>query len=218
MLDGLRAWWRGLRHLNQQGYLYIWANVLWALLSLPIVTAPAAWAGLVRMSTLAHTTPTASVSDFWQGFRENLRQGVALGVLNILIVMVNISNLQAYREQTGGLFALLRAIWLLTLAVWFAVQFYLWPIYYQMERPTIRGALRNAVVMLLLNPAFTLGLWIGVVLVLLFSLLFFPAWLLLTGGALAAIATGAALDRLEAAGFSQRQEVFGAGGEDASGI
>ena len=201
MFSGLRAWWRGLRHLNQQGYIYIWANLLWAALSLPIVTAPAAWAGLVRMSTLAHTTPTANVHDFWQGFRENLRPGLALGVLNAVIVIVNVSNFQAYREQTGGLMVLLRAVWLLTLAVWFAVQFYLWPIYYQMEQPTIRGAMRNATVMVLLNPAFTLGLWVGVVVVLIFSILFFPAWLLLTGGALAAIATGAVLDRLEAAGY-----------------
>ncbi len=201
MIAGLRVWWRALRHLNEQGYIYVWANLLWAVLSLPIITAPAAWAGLVRMSMVAHTTPTASIHDFWQGFRDNLRPGILLGLLNIVIIVVNVSNLQAYREQSGVLLVLLRMVWLLTLVLWFAVQFYSWPLYYQMEHPGIVAAMRNAVVMILVNPTFTLGLWLGVTLVVIFSLIFFPAWLLLTGGALAAIATSAVLDRLEAADY-----------------
>jgi len=206
VVAGLRAWLRGLRHLNEQGYIYIWANLFWAALSLPVITAPAAWAGLVRMSTLAHTTPTASVGDFWQGFRENLRRGMLLGLLNVVVIVVNISNIQSYREQPGMVLVLLRAVWLVTLALWFAIQFYMWPIYYQMTQPSVTGALRNAAVMILLNPGFTLGLWLGVMLVVVLSTILFPAWLLLTGGALAAIATSAVLDRLEAAGHHARVE------------
>jgi uncharacterized membrane protein YesL len=213
MMAGLRAWLRALRHLNQQGYIYVWANVLWAALSLPVITAPAAWAGLVRMSRLSYTTPTANVNDFWQGFRENFRQGLALGLLNVVIVVVNISNLQAYREEAG---ALLRAVWLLTLFIWFAVQFYLWPIYYAMAKPSLTGAMRNAVVMLMLNPGFTLGVWFGIAVIVIFSMIFFPAWLLVTGGALAAIANSAVLDRLAAAGFVQKPG--GTGEEEVSGL
>jgi len=201
MIAGLGAWWRGLRHLEHRGYIYIWANVLWVLLSLPILTAPAAWAGLIRLSHAAHTGPTADIRDFWDGFRENLKRGAVLAVLNLAVVVVNVTNLLAYREQTGLVAASLRIAWMLILALWFGVQFYMWPLFYEMREPSVRGAMRNAAVMILLNPGFTMGLWLGVALILVASTVLVAAWLLLTGGALAAIATSAVLDRLEAAGL-----------------
>ncbi len=204
MVDGVRALGRALRHVNHRGYIYIWANIAWVALTLPVVTAPAAWAGLVRMSQSAYTTPTADFQDFWAGFRENLGRGVLISLLNLAVVGVNLSNLQAYRTQVG--FDLLRVIWLGTLVIWFGAQFYMWPIFYRMERPTLTGSMRNAMVMMLLNPGFTLVVWMGITLIIILSTLLFPAWVLLTGGTLAAIANSAVLDRLEAAGFAVRQE------------
>jgi hypothetical protein len=77
----------------------------------------------------------------------------------------------------------------------------MWPLFYRMEHPTLIRSMRNAVVMMFLNPLFTMAIWIGVALIVFLSTVLFPAWILLTGGALAAIANGAVLDRLEAAGF-----------------
>lgn len=201
MAAGLRAYWRGLRHVNHRGYIYIWANVMWAALSLPIVTAPAAWAGLVRMSQSAYMTPTADIRDFWAGFRENLKRGAVMSLLNVAVIVVNVTNLQAYHAQAGAGFDALRAIWLLALVIWFGIQFYMWPIFYRMEQPTLVGSLRNAAVMMLLNPGFTIVVWIGVILIVILSTILFPAWGLLTGGTLAAIANSAVLDRLEATGL-----------------
>jgi hypothetical protein len=59
--------------------------------------------------------------------------------------------------------------------------------------------------MILLNPLFTLGLWLGVALILAFSMVFFIAWVLLTAGALAAVANSAVLNRLGAAGYTPGQ-------------
>jgi hypothetical protein len=69
-----------------------------------------------------------------------------------------------------------------------------------METPTLVGAFRNAAVMILLNPFFTLGVWLGVIVVVVLSTAFPAAWFLLTGAALAAIANSAVQDRLRAAG------------------
>jgi len=201
MIAGLGVCWRGLRHLNQRGYIYIWANVLWVLLSLPILTAPAAWAGLNKMSHQAYTQTSADLTDFWDGFRENLKRGFVMAVLNIVIIGVNLSNLTAYQNQSGLIFLALRWIWILLLLFWVTLQFYMWPLFYEMKEPTLRGALRNALVMMMLNPGFTLGLWIGTGLIIVFSTVLVAAWLLLTGGALASIATGAVLDRLASKGL-----------------
>jgi uncharacterized membrane protein YesL len=203
MLAALRVLWRALRHLNHRGYVYVWANLLWFALSLPLITAPAAWAGLVKMSRTAYTTPSGDLNDFLEGFRENLRRGALMAVLNVVIVGLNVANFLAYQNQTDPTAYVLRGAWLLILATWFALQFYMWPLLYEMKEPSLAGALRNAGVMILLNPVFTLVLWLGVVLIIALSTILIAAWPLLTGGALAAIATGAVLDRLESAGIRQ---------------
>lgn len=201
MLAGLRAVWRGLRHLNHRGYIYIWANLLWVACSLPIITAPAAWAGLVNMSHVAHEGPTATVRDFWDGLRANLRRGLVLGILNALIIVVNVSNLIAYQGRPGVEFMALRLFWLATLLLWFAFQLYLWPLFYEMETPTLFGAARNALVMMVLNPLFTLGLWLGILLIVVVSTVLVASWLLLTGSLIAAIGVTAVRDRLVAGGY-----------------
>lgn len=204
MFAGLKAWWRGLAHLNHRGYIYIWANVLWFILSLPLVTAPAAWAGLVKMSGLAYQYPSTDIHDFWQGFKENLKTGLVMALLNLVVVGINFSNLAAYASSEGVGAVSLRVLWISVLWLWFATQFYMWPLLFEMKQPTLLGAMRNAVVMVVLNPFFTLGLWIGIILLVMLSTAFGAAWLLLTGSALAAIANSAVTDRLQTAGYKNR--------------
>lgn len=196
MIAALKVFWLALRHLNQRGYLYIWANFAAVVCSLPVVTAPAAWAGLVRLSYQEHVTGVASLEDFRDGFIQNLGRGLLLSLLNAIIIGINVVNLLSYSGQTGLLVMVLRMVWLLTLALWFSIQFYMWAIFYHMEQPTLWGAMRNALLMILLNPLFTLVLWLGIALLLAVSSLFVVAWLLLTISALAVIATQAALNRL----------------------
>jgi len=201
MWRGLKAFWFGILHVNYRGYVYIWANVLWALLSIPLITAPAAWAGLMKMSHEAYHNPSTNIHVFWEGFKENFQRGLVLALLNFIIVGINIWNLIAYRQSSGVEVAALRVLWLSVLWVWFTIQLYMWAIFYEMETPTLWGAMRNAFVMLTLNLPFSVGLWIGIIPVLIVSTLLPGAWFLLTGGVIAAVATNAVADRLRSAGF-----------------
>ncbi len=201
MINGLRAGWRSLRHLNDWASLYVWANILWLILSLPIITAPAAWAGLVRMSRVAHTQPTADIGEFWAGFRESIGRGVIISVANALFIFINVVNFTSYLGANGLIFDVLRAIWILIGLIWFTVQFYLWPLYYEMKVPTLFGALKNAGIMLYLNPLFTLGIWFCIAVIIAISIFLVLPWALLTGSALAILATGAVFNRLEVSGL-----------------
>lgn len=207
MITGLKSVYYGMRHLEHRGYLYIYANLLWVVLSLPIVTAPAAWAGLAHLSHVAQTNPTAEMSDLLEGFRRHFLRSLVLGTITLILVVLNLSNLLAYRGENGPVYLLLRAIWILALLVWFSLMLLIWPLYHEMEQPTVRGALRNAAVMMLLNPLYIVGLWLGLLPILIFSSVFFVPWLLITGGLIASIATYAVMDRLYAAGLKERPEV-----------
>ena len=98
----------------------------------------------------------------------------------------------------------LRAIWLGAIVFWMALMMYLWPSYYALEKPSVIGALRNAALMLALNPVFTAFNIAGLGLVALLSIVVPPFALLLAFSFSAIVSTVAARDRLAAAGQDPR--------------
>ncbi len=197
MLPALRVLKRGIVQFEHYGWLYVVANLLAVLLSLPILTLPAAFAALSRLSHSAQTTQTATFSDFWDGFRAHFGRGIVLGIANIAVLGILWSNFSSYSAQTGPLFTLLRIVWIIILVVWLGIQLYVWPILEEMERPNLRGAIRNAAVMMLQNPMFTLTLLIAVAIITLVSAALIIPLVLVTGSMIACIANAAVIDRLE---------------------
>lgn len=197
MIEGLKAAGRALNHWRLQGYAYIWANVSFLVLCLPVVSAPAAFSALMRIGHAAHRESHESdLALFWQTTREHLWLALPWGLAHALFAIVNFGNLWMYAEAPGLPAAALRIVWWGLGLVWLGVVLYTWPIYYEMETPTLWGATRNALVMVLQNPFFT----VTIILVLLFlsviSTVLIASWVLLTWGCIAAIANGAVLNRL----------------------
>lgn len=197
MRDGMRVQYKALRAVWVQGYTYIWANLAFVVLSLPLVTAPAAFRALMQVVHTAHTDPSeADLSLFWVVFRAELLRTLPWGLAHAAFGLVNFGNLLAYADAPGPLYALLRTLWLTAGLVWLAVMLFTWPIYFEMESPTLMAATRNAVLMVALNPLFTLSILSGVILLSVLSTVLVASWLLLTWGCIAAIANAAVLNRL----------------------
>ncbi|MDX2139171.1 MAG: hypothetical protein SF123_13870 [Chloroflexota bacterium] len=201
MWAGVRAAGRGFWHFWRRGYLYVWANLFWAALTLLVVAAPAAWAGLVRMSYVAHRDALVSLDDFWQGVRESWRKTFVLALINTLLIVTTLSNLIAYANEPGLGFVILRIVWIVSVVAWFGFQLFVWVFYFAMEQPTLIGAFRNAGVMIVTNPLFTLGVLLIITVIGAMSSVLPAAWFLLTGGIFAAIANSAVQDRLRTAGI-----------------
>jgi uncharacterized membrane protein YesL len=198
VFNGLRAAGRGLRNFQLNGYPYIWGNLACVALSLPLVTAPAALSALFRVGYLAHTDPSeADLSAFWEAFRANLLRALPWGIFNVLFVLVNVNNLLAYSGINTPAVMALRVAWMIAAVVWVGLLLYTWPLYYEMAQPTVGGAMRNALVMVIHNPLFTLVIGLVVLVLAVVSTILVASWLLLTWGAIAAIGNAAVLDRLE---------------------
>ena len=120
-----------------------------------------------------------------------------------MVIGINLFNIGSYATATDFPSMVLRSVWWLTLGVWLVVQFYMWPMFYELKQPTLWGALRNAFVMILLNPLFTLVLVVVVAVLVVVSTYLFPSWVVLTGSVLAALSTGAVIDRLVKAGVRE---------------
>jgi uncharacterized membrane protein YesL len=201
MWTGARASVRGLAHLWRRSYLYVWANLFWAVLTLLVITAPAAWAALTRLSYIAHREPLVTLDDFWQGFRETWRMGILLAIINVLAIVVTVTNLFSYSAETGLGFVILRIVWIGSLLLWLVLQYFAWVFYFAMKQPHFPRALRNAGVMLLTNPLFTLGVLATLFLVMALCTILPAAWILIGGAAMACIANSAVQDRLRAVGL-----------------
>ncbi len=154
-MGALRVWWRAWRHLRHRGYIYIWANLCFVIVALPIITAPAGFAGLVKLSRALQQGERADLNTYWAGLRENLGRGTLLGIATVAILFVNISNLVAYEVSTI-LDVGLRVVWIGAIWLWLTLMFYFWPLYYALESPSTAGALRNALLMTARHPVFTL--------------------------------------------------------------
>ncbi len=196
MGQALRVFWKGILQFEHYSWLYVTANIVSILLSIPVVTAPAAYAGLSYLSHTAQTTSTATLGDFWAGFRLYFWRGLAAGIANVVVLGMLWVNLTAYSQQTGLLFMILRAAWLVILFVWLGMQLYLWPMLEEMKHPTLYGGLRNAAIMMMQNPFFTFVLIAGVGIIVAFSTALIIPWILVTNSMIACVANAAVLDRL----------------------
>ena len=198
MLQAFRVIARAVNEFERFGWLYITANLLSVLLSVPLISAPAAFAGLSRLSHTAQTEITASMADFWAGFRQNLLRGLVVGIANAAVLGILWYNFNYYGGQSGLLITVLRTGWIVILILWLGAQLFLWPMLDEMEQPSLMGAIRNAFLMVMQNPLFTLTLMVALLLLAVISTIVFIPWLLVTFSFVACVANAAVLDRLEA--------------------
>ncbi len=193
---GLRAVWRGVLIFERFGWVFIVANLFAMLLSLPILTAPLAFAGLAHMAYAAHSAPTVHPDDFWRGVRRYRWQGLLLGALNFVFWALLYVNFATFSRQTGTFFWLLRGVWFMAALLWLLMLLYVFPILEEMERPHLGLALYNAALMAIKNPFFSAAVLFGVLLITLGSALTVVPFLLFTLSMLASIGSAAVLDRL----------------------
>lgn len=193
-----RSLWRGISVFERYPGVFVIANIMAGLISLPIITAPIAWAGLSRLAHAAHQEPTCHLDDFWSGCRVYWLHGLLVGVFTAGLMFMLYANYSTYVLQSGVLFVLLRAVWFTAAVMWLSTLLYLFPLLERMEHPNLVVGLRNALIMTLKNPFFSLGVMIGVALLCALSSLLIMPWALITFALIASIATAAVENRLGA--------------------
>jgi uncharacterized membrane protein YesL len=160
-----RLFWRHL------GMLVV-ANILWLLLSLLIVTWPAATGGLFYLvrrvveEELEASPREARLSDFWDGFRRHGLRSSALaaidlagiGVIAVALVFYGGSAMEPLRWLVGpiGLVGL----------VWITAQLYVYPLLMQRTGSRPWEIMREALLMALGFPLSSLSLLVTVLVLL----------------------------------------------------
>jgi uncharacterized membrane protein YesL len=156
-----RFLWNSYDHIG----LLVCANLLWLLLSLPLITAPAATAGLFQIAKRIADHEPPTIRDFLEGFRAHFFPALRAGALTLAVGAVLWVNIDFYSHLRGR--ASLPGMLLAAVIVWIAlfvllIQAHLFPLIVGGERST-RAALRKSALLTLDNPGYTVGITVQAV-------------------------------------------------------
>ncbi|NOZ29224.1 MAG: hypothetical protein GXP39_14405 [Chloroflexi bacterium] len=147
---------------------------------------------------------------FKEAVREYFLPSLRLGILDLVIVVTVVINLFFYSRFANWL-RLITIIWIYVLILWAVAQLYLFPLLFEQREPKALSAVRNAAILALAQPLFTLGVFLlALILTILCAIL--PVLLILVWpGLMALIATRALASVLEQARASMAQDENGEG-------
>ncbi len=139
--------------------LLILANLVWLALCVPVITAPAATAGLFLLTSKIAAHEDASISDIFTGFRAHFLPALKLGAFTLTVVFLVWVNIDFYSHMGGG--ATIPGMLLAALMIWTVVfialmHVHLHPLIAGGDRG-LRMLLRKSALLALDNPGYTTG-------------------------------------------------------------
>ena len=159
-----------LRLLYRRIGILLAGNILWIVVSLPLVTLPAATGGLfylvyrIVLEERDLDPQPAQIGDFWVGFRSYWKRSTWLVLLDLAAFILLAVTLRFYLGSPAEPLRWLAGPVILILVVWLGMQLYLFPSVIAYPEPTIRSIVQNAFMLVLSYPLYTLLLTIWLIL------------------------------------------------------
>lgn len=142
-----------VRHV---GVLLIGCNLIWFFCCLPIITAPPATAALYAITREIGYRRNMSWRDFFGYMGQYFFLGWRWGILNLAAVFIVLLNIWFYDNLALPIALFLRWLWIAIGIIWLIIQQYCFPLILEQEKPRVFLATRNALVLCLRHPLFTL--------------------------------------------------------------
>jgi len=196
-----RVFWDALKDFWDELFLLVLMNIVTALLVIPVVTFPPALAGLWNTANLVTQGKAVGWRDYFDGFRRYFWKAWGLALLNVLVAIIVLTNIRFYVpgnapfEISSTLSLWLRSLWVAVAFLWLIFQMYPLALLLEQEDQRLRTALRNAAVIFIANPGFTLVLALLLLIVAVISTLLPVLWFCVTP-ALFAVVCNKAVRRL----------------------
>jgi uncharacterized membrane protein YesL len=208
MADACRVFRKTLNDLWDEMYLLVMVNVLWVALNVLLVTGPPATAGLFVLTHRLACGESVGLRDFFEGFRRYFwRSWLWAIVAGVGFFILGGDVLLAGTLSSASHVIFIQGFFLMLLFLWAFVLLYAFPLVLEQEQPSLRLALRNALVMFATNQSFSITLFGLALLVALLSSLLVAPWGIITIVFLALLGNHAVLDRLEA--YRAKEDEYG---------
>ena len=174
MKNVLRIYWWALKKTYEELFTIAGINLAWLAIGFGLPTAVSyfglPWLPIVLLLFLL-PPPTAGVyyyahelsrdrwasfSVFWEGTKKYLVKSWLVAWLGALVAVILAANIWFYGGFEGGWVIWVQAFFLSLLVYWIATQLYLFPMLLSLEEGKLLLAIRNAALLVVTNPLFTL--------------------------------------------------------------
>jgi uncharacterized membrane protein YesL len=193
-----RLIWEWLLEAYDSFWILVVFNILWALLTVLVIPAVPAAAGLYYATNqLAHQQPV-NWRTFFEGIRTHFWLSWRWGLMNLAVLIVLAVNFRYYGSLPAAWAGWAQGLFLGLAGLWGLLQMYTFPLLLEQTDRRLRTAMRNSLVLLVRRPGLTLGLVFFLAgLIALSTLVFPPAWLLLTASLSAFLTNQSAIYLIE---------------------
>ncbi len=149
------AWW-SLCDTYAEVFVLMGANLLTLALLLPIVTGPPALAGLHNLGFRLANGKRIGLDFYWEGFRGYFLDSWKLAAFNLLIFGVLGVDVWFYLSRVQGVWQFVGFVGAWMLLIWALAQLYTFPLMVRQEERGLFLLLKNAVLLTLAYPVFSL--------------------------------------------------------------
>lgn len=177
----------------------ILVNLIWAVFTVPVITAiPALGALFYATNRLAHGS-SAGWRVFWDGFRACFWMSWRWAAINAVVFGLLGANLWFYGQADAAWSGAAQTAFVILIAVWSELQLFTFPLLLEQADRRFVVALRNSAVMLLREPGPVLWAVLLVLAVAVPSVLIVPpAWIILSASLCAYLANRAVVQSIQA--------------------
>ena len=183
LLHTLGEWFRDAIDSLELLILY---NLFWLLLSIPLITAPPAAAGLFYATRMVALRREVSWRTFFDGFRDYFWLSWRWGLVNIFVTALFVSNILFYAGREGSWADWIQGAFLALFILWLCSSLYIFPLLLEQDDRRVWIAWRNNLILMIKSPGIFFGM--GAVLLgiaVLSTILLLPVWFLVTGSLIA---------------------------------
>ncbi|MSP14267.1 MAG: hypothetical protein EXR62_15085 [Chloroflexi bacterium] len=186
--------WQGIKDFWEELFVLMLLNLAWVIMALLIIPLPLATVGLYYVTNRVAQGRAVRFSQFWEGMRLYAGLAYRLFIVDIAVGGILLFNSGFYGRQPGLIFTVLQMLFLALFLFWLSFQFYLWPMVMELEAPSVRLVVRNAISLAVMQPLPTFVLI--VISLLLIFLAFIPPLTIFTLALVAVLGNRMARDLL----------------------
>ncbi len=154
-MRALRVVALSIRDFYEEMFLFVPLNLVWWLAAILVIPLAPVSAGLYYISHRIAHEQRVGADFFKEAVRDFLWPSLRLGVLDVVILITILVNLMFYSRFTNWI-RLITILWIYGLILWAAAQLYLFPLLFEQQEPKVLTVVRNAAVLVLAQPLFTL--------------------------------------------------------------
>ena len=194
--------WRAIKAAYEELFLCVFMSIVWWIGVLLILPAAPVTMGLHRVANRIANYKRVDSGFFWEAARSHIGKGWLLLLLHILMPAAVIFNVWFYANGGTTWMRIIGIAWMWVLMIIILFVQYLFPLFWQQDEPNVRLVLRNAFLLVLRFPLYSILIFLFQLFLLIVSIAIMLPLILLTPAVLAITANVALVGMLQEMGLA----------------